>query len=128
MKREPWSIANTFAYAIRVLNCIFCRQPKKAGWNEDDVEASDEIHHLVAEQINSMCSDMMIEDAQEILKMVESIPTGRLCEKLNCHWHHPENPRTHSYADTSKDKCGECSHNCNSKLDEIHKFDNFEFV
>ena len=130
MKREPWAIANTFAYAIRVLNCIFNRQEGKEGWTEDDIEASADTHHLVAEQINSMCSDMMIEDAQDILKMVESIPSGRLCEKLDCHWHHPENPRTHSYADVSKEKCDECLHNQKSKESkkESNQTNNFESV
>lgn len=125
MKREPWAIANTFAYAIRVLNCIFCRRTKEEGWTEDDVEASDEIHHLVAEQINSMCSDMMIEDAQTILVMVQAIPTGRLCEKINCRYHHPEDPHHSSYVDVSKDKCGECFGNKKCELKEMNKKNNF---
>ncbi len=125
MKREPWAIANTFAYAIRVLNCIFCRHPKKEGWTEDDVEASHEIKLLVAEQVNHMCSDMMMEDAEEILVMVRSIPTGRLCEEVECRYHHPEDPYRSSYVDVSKDKCGECTFNKDFKLDSSKQKSNF---
>lgn len=126
MKREPWAIANTFAYAIRVLNCIFCRHPKKEGWTEDDVEASADIHWLVAEQINSMCSDMMMEDAEEMMAMVRSIPTGRLCEKTDCQYHHPENPRSHTFCDMFKDKCGKCMYNKKSKIRLYDQLEHFE--
>lgn len=103
MKREPWAIANTFAYAIRILNCIFCRHPKQEGWAEEDVEASAETHWLIAEQIKNMCSDNMIEDAQEMLVMVQSMPINRLCEKTLCRFHHPDNPHHSTYVDVSKD-------------------------
>lgn len=126
MKREPWAIGNAFAYAVRVLNCIFCRHPKEEGWNEDDIEANDNIHHLVAEQINSMCSDMMREDAEDILAMVASIPTGRLCERLDCRFHHPENPRTHTYVDVSTKRCGECIYNKKCKIEESKRVGNFD--
>ena len=99
MKREPWSIGSTFGYAIRVLNSIFCSDLEKEQEYDQDTK------WLVAEQINSMCSDMMIEDAQDMLAMVSSIPTGRLCERTDCRFHHPPNPHTHSYVDVSGDKC-----------------------
>ncbi len=117
MKREPWAIGTAFAHGVRILNCIFCRHPKEEGWDEDDVEASHDIKLLVAEQINSMCSDMMIEDAQDMLAMVSSIPTGRLCERTDCIYHHPENPHTHSYVDVSGEKCGECPNNQKSQVE-----------
>lgn len=117
MKREPWAIGNAFAYAIRIVNSIFCRKDEP-GWTEDDVESSDENTWLVVEQINSMCSDMMIEDAQDILVMVNSIPTGRLCERTNCHFHHPPNPKRSSYVDVSGDKCRECPFNQKSQVEE----------
>ncbi len=126
MKREPWAIGNCFAYAIRVLNSIFCRHPEKEGWIEDDREASEEIHWLVVEQINSMCSDMMIDDASDILKMVNSIPTGRLCEATECSFHHPQNPQSHTFCDLFKEKCGECIHNEKSKIEQSDKIEHFE--
>jgi len=125
MKREPWAIANTFAYAIRVLNCIFCRHPEKEGWTEDDKEASNETHWLIAEQINSMCSDMMIEDARDVLKMISVIPANRLCERLDCLFHHPENFQRYDY-NKFADKCNKCSHNEKCKLDKYNKIEHFE--
>ncbi len=117
MKREPWSIGRSFSAAIQVLNSIFCRKDEP-GWTEEDKEASEDTKWLVVEQINSMCSDMMIEDAQSILKMVNSIPTGRLCEKMDCHFHHPHNPNRSSYVDVSGEKCGECPFNQKSQIEE----------
>jgi hypothetical protein len=123
MKREPWAIGNTFAYAVRVLNSIFCMASDgdstgcSESWSADDREASGDIHWLVAEQINSMCSDMMIEDAQDMLKMVQSIPTGRLCERMDCHFHHPPNPNRSSYVDVSGAKCRVCPYNTKCKVD-----------
>jgi hypothetical protein len=116
MKREPWAIGNAFAHGIRILNCIFCRHPKQEGWTEDDVEASHETKLLVAEQVNYMCSDMMVEDAEEILAMVGSIPTGRLCEETKCVFHHPDNPHAvHGHLDLCKHTCFECSFNTKTK-------------
>lgn len=122
MRREPWAIGNTFAYAIRVLNSIFCRASEPE-WTEEEKEMGDDNKWLVVEQINSMCSDMMVEDAVEILQMVSSIPTDRLCEKINCMAHHPENPRKHDYS-TFGDRCGGCIHNSKSKAED--KIDYFE--
>jgi hypothetical protein len=126
MNREPWAIGNTFAYAIRILNCIFCRDTKHPEYTEKEKEASESIHWLVAEQINSMCSDMMIEDAQDMLVMVSSIPTNRLCEMLGCHYHHPKNPHRSSYVDVSGDKCSKCVNNKNCKIAD--KVDNFQIL
>lgn len=135
MKREPWAIANTFAYAVRVLNCIFCRHPEEEGWTEDDKEASGKNHWLIAEQINSMCSDMMIEDAQDMLVMVASIPTGRLCEEIDCKFHHYDNlPPFDSPAEQIKkrdytifkDKCGECPHNKKSEIEKSKQKNHFD--
>lgn len=75
MRREIWAIGNTFGYAIRVLNSIFCSNGKKENgkWEETEGEYSQEELQLVAEQINSMCSKTMLEDAQIILKMAGGI-------------------------------------------------------
>jgi hypothetical protein len=70
MKREPWSIAHTFGYAVRILNSIFCRNEDRPEWTEEEQEMGENNKWLVAEQINSLCSNMMIEDAQDMLKMV----------------------------------------------------------
>ena len=128
MKREPWAIANTFAYAIRILNSIFCTATKESRvnctdeWTEEEKEMGEDNKWLIAEQINSMCSDMMIEDAQDMLIMVHSIPTGRLCEKTDCHFHHPPNPHRSSYVDVSRDKCAECKYNKAAKISNLNHY------
>lgn len=119
MKRELWSIGCTFGYAIRVLNSIFCD-------GEIEKELSEDEKWLVAEQVNSMCSDMMIEDAQDILTMVNSMVTNRLCERVDCQYHHPKTPHTHTFCDMFKDKCEECIHNEKSKTPDDDKIEHFE--
>jgi len=110
MKREPWAIANTFGYAVRVLNSIFCQSDMPV-YTEEEKEMEEENKWLVAEQINSMCSDMMIEDAQDMLRMVQAMPINRLCEKVDCIYHHPKNPITHTFKGIFEDKCAECINN-----------------
>jgi len=112
MKREPWAIANIFAYAIRVLNSIFCTN------REDEKEYDDDNLWLVAEQIKSMCSDMMIDDAKDMLNMVLEIPNKRLCEKVKCFYHHP-------FVATSEDKCQKCIYNHKTDISDIEKINNF---
>ena len=104
LKREHWSIGSTFGYAIRVLNSIFCSDLK-----EEDIYETDN-KWLVAEQVNSLCSRMMIEDAEEIISMVLSIPDQRMCERTDCIFHHPKKHATHDYS-IFQDKCDECIHN-----------------
>ena len=122
MKREPWAIGNTFGYAIRVLNSIFCRKGDIRGWSEEDKEMGEDNKWLVAEQINSMCSDMMIEDAQDILKMISSMPSNRLCEEITCVYHHPDNPGSHGYNGLYNKRCGECCHNKNQTDATLNHF------
>ena len=124
MKREQWSIGNCFGYAIRILNSIFCRDPKST--DNSEIEYDEDAKWLVAEQINYLCSDMMIEDAQEILKMVQVIPTGRLCEITECIYHHPRkilNPDLGINEEDetidikcNKEKCENCIHNQNIEV------------
>lgn len=104
MRRELWAIANAFAYGIRVLNSAFCSDSK-----EEQELSRDELV-LIAEQVNNMCSSLMIEDAQLILQMVESIPAKRFCEKLDCVYHNPENPNKHNYT-IYQSFCDVCIHN-----------------
>ncbi len=119
MKREPWAIANAFAYGVRVLNSIFCTDCKnEPEYGEDDL-------WLVVEQINSMCSVIMIDDAYDILVMVQSIPMNRLCERTDCNYHHPEDPTKHNYCNF-QDKCDECIHNKKSKEEKSNQMEHFE--
>lgn len=119
MKRELWSIGSTFAYGIKILNSIFCEE-------DNETELSKDEKWLVAEQVNSMCSKMMIEDAQDMLAMVSSMEQGRLCERTDCSYHHPENPHTHTYRGMFMDKCEDCIENQKSKLDKSDRMDHFE--
>ena len=119
LKREPWSIANAFAYGIRILNAMFCSD------NKDEQEYSPEEMSLVAEQINSMCSRMMIEDAELIIGMILSTPKDRLCERTDCRYHHPDDYRKHDF-NIFQDKCDECIHNQKCKLDESSRMDHLE--
>ena len=93
MKREMWVVANTFAYAIRILNSIFCDGDVKLGKDRDgeynEKEYNEKEMWLVAEQVNSMCSEIMIEDVEIIIAMIKSLPIKRLCEKTDCFYHHP---------------------------------------
>lgn len=104
MRRELWAIGNTFGYAVRVLNSIFCTDLK------DEPSFLTDEKWLIAEQVNALCSDLMVEDAIEILDMVSAIPEKRLCEKTDCMFHHPENTQKHSYRHF-QDKCDECIFN-----------------
>jgi len=121
MKRELWAIANSFAYGIRVLNSVFCADPNP----ENEQELSNDELALIAEQINCMCSTTMIEDAQLIMQMVESIPTNRLCEKTDCLYHHPENCVKHCYKiyQNTCDVCffNKCKYNTNKKNVDNYK-------
>jgi len=116
MKRELWSIANAFAYGVRILNAAFCELG-------EEKELSKEELWMIAEQINSMCSPMMIDDAGEMIKMVQSIPENRLCEKTNCVFHHPENAYTHNYI-IFQEKCNKCK--WDKKSEDPCTVDNFE--
>lgn len=125
MKREPWSIGCSFGYAIRILNSIFCRGEDIEGWSEEDKEMGEDNKWLVVEQINSMCSEMMIDDASDVLVMLRAIPKDRLCERIDCRYHHPEDAERHNFAHF-QDKCDECENNGKSKLDEADRIHHFE--
>ena len=115
MRREIWAIGNTFGYAVRVLNSIFCTDTEK------ETEFSENDKWLVAEQVNSLCSEMMIDDAYDILRMVQAIPYDRLCEKVYCIKHHP-NP----FKKSDKERCDQCSYNKKSKTPVDLKFNFYE--
>ena len=119
MRRELWSIGCCFGYAVRVLNSIFCTDRK------EETELSDDEMWLVAEQINSMCSEMMLDDAYDVLVMIQSIPKNRLCEKIECIYHHPENEASHNYCHFQS-KCDECVENKKSKLGKSRQKNNFK--
>ena len=125
MKREFWAIGNAFAYGIRILNCMFCLHPKTDGWREEDLEMGEDNKWLVAEQINSMCSPMMIDDAYDVLEMIRACPKNRLCERVDCQYHHPQNPTRHNYCHF-QDKCDECIENEKSKIDKDSRMHHFE--
>lgn len=118
MKRELWAIGKAFASGIQILNSICCSNDdeKEFGWDE---------RWLVAEQINGSCSEMMIDDAYDVLVMIQSIPKNRLCEKIECIYHHPEDPTSNNYCHC-QDKCDECVENQKSKLDKLRKKNNFK--
>ena len=122
MKREPWVIGNAFAHGIRILNCIFCRAIDEKDWNEEDKEMGEDNKWLVVEQVNSMCSEMMIDDAHDVMDMLQSIPRDRLCECTDCNYHHPESPRTHDYS-YLKEKCDECIRNKKAKEADMDHFE-----
>jgi len=122
MRRELWVIGNAFANGVRILNSIFCTDCKK------EPQLSEDEKWLLAEQINSMCSSMMIEDAQEMLVMVGSMTAMRLCERTDCLYHHSEFPQTHAFGNMFKDKCNECLHNEKSRIDPDNKMEHFESV
>lgn len=125
MKREPWSIGCAFAYGIRIVNSIFCCKPDEPGWTEEEKEMGEDNKWLVVEQVNSMCSQMMIEDAHDILQMAASLPNNRLCEQLDCKYHHSEDYAKHDYK-IFQSKCDECSRNKKSKVESADQFDYFE--
>ena len=104
MKREFWAIGNTFGYAIRILNSIFCSDEKK------EQEYSEKEMWLVAEQINSMCSKTMLEDVEVIIGMINNLPDKRLCEKIDCVHHHSTDSKKEIC-----DLCSRCSQNKKSR-------------
>ena len=118
MKREPWAIGNQFAYAIRVLNSIFCRKEdckESKDWTEEEKEMHPDNVWLIAEQINSMCSPTMLMDARDVMTQVMSMPSNRMCEKINCIYHHPENPEKHTFNGLYEEKCNKCIYNKKAK-------------
>jgi len=119
MRRELWAIGCSFGYAIRILNSICCTDCK------EEHELSEDESWLVAEQINSMCSEMMLDDAWDVLNMIRAVPKNRLCERTDCRYHHPENAEKHNY-NHFQDKCDECIKNEKSKLDEADRIHHFE--
>jgi len=119
MRREIWAIGNTFGYAVRILNSIFCTDTEK------ETEFSEDDKWLIVEQVNSLCSEMMIDDTYDILRMVQTIPYNRLCEKISCMYHHPKDFEKSDYP-ISKERCNRCSYNKKSKTPTNLKFDFYE--
>jgi hypothetical protein len=116
MRRELWAIGNAFGYAIRILNSAFCDGTEEDYEKELDTDET----WLVAEQVNGLCSEMMIDDASDILAMIQSVPKNRLCEQINCIYHHPENPKMHNFCHF-QDKCDICDCNAKSKAEPRDK-------
>ena len=125
MKREFWAIGNTFGYAIKVLNSIFCSdgKTKDGKYNEEEGEYSEEEMWLVAEQVNSMCSKTMLEDALIIISMADSLPENRLCEQINCISHHSKDYQKHDFRHTYNN-CKICIHN--NFIKEMNLQDKFQ--
>jgi len=126
MRRELWSIGCTFGYAVRVLNSIFCSEEIAKGEDREQ-ELNNEESWLVVEQVNALCSQMMIEDAYDILGMVSVIPNNRLCERTDCKFHHPEHFQKHDFT-IFQDKCDECIFNEKSKINKDSQMEHFESV
>lgn len=114
MKRELFAIGSQSGYAIRVLNSIFCRKPdceESKDWTEEEKEMHPDNVWLIAEQINSMCSSTMLMDARDVMTQVMSLPSKRLCEELDCQYHHPENAEKESFNGKYEKFCSRCIHN-----------------
>ncbi len=111
MKRELWLMARAFANGIQLLNSGFCSDDK-----EGELDADEE--WLIAEKVNSECSDMMVEDAEVILGLALTLPRKRFCERIGCVYHHPDTPMTHSYRDLDDviNRCDKCKNNEKSKV------------
>jgi hypothetical protein len=119
LNREAWSIANAFAYGVRILNAMFCSD------NKDEQEYSSEEIWEVTEQVNYMCSRMMMEDAQLVVDRVLSLPEKRLCKKFDCKFHHPDDSRIYDWS-IPQEKCDECIHNAcehNKNKKDVDKFE-----
>ena len=60
MKRELWAIAKGFLSGIQIINSVFCSK-------DSEQELSEEEKWDIVEFINSEVSNMMLEDAEDII-------------------------------------------------------------